>query len=52
MGVLGQTTPSEFLRGHWQRQPLLIRGALADYKSPLTAEELAGLALEKEVESR
>jgi 50S ribosomal protein L16 3-hydroxylase len=52
MGVLGDTTPAEFLRDHWQRKPLLIREALTAYTSPLSADELAGLALEKEVESR
>ena len=30
----------------------MIRGALADYASPISADELAGLALESEVESR
>lgn len=52
MGVLGDTTPAEFLRDHWQRKPLLIREALTAHTSPLSADELAGLALEKEVESR
>jgi len=52
MGVMGDTTPAEFLRDHWQRKPLLIREALTAYTSPLSADELAGLALEKEVESR
>lgn len=52
MGVLGDTTPAEFLREYWQQKPLLIREALPGYPPPLTADELAGLALEKEVESR
>jgi len=52
MSVLGNTTPLEFLRDYWQQKLLLIRNALAGYVSPLTADELAGLALEKEVESR
>jgi 50S ribosomal protein L16 3-hydroxylase len=41
-----------FLRDFWQKQPLLIRGGLAGYRCPLSAEELAGLACEEEIESR
>ncbi|MBX3186211.1 MAG: cupin domain-containing protein [Labilithrix sp.] len=42
---------SRFLREHWQKKPLLVRGAL-DLRDPLTPEELAGLACEEGVESR
>ena len=41
-----------FLSEYWQRKPLLIRQALPGFKSPLEADELAGLALEEEIESR
>jgi 50S ribosomal protein L16 3-hydroxylase len=41
-----------FLRQYWQRQPLLLRGAVADFQPPVSADELAGLALEPEIESR
>ena len=41
-----------FLAQHWQRKPLLIRHALAAFNTPLPADELAGLAMEDEVESR
>ncbi|MFA5493796.1 MAG: cupin domain-containing protein [Porticoccaceae bacterium] len=41
-----------FLRDYWQREPLLMRQALPGFASPLDADELAGLALEDEVESR
>lgn len=41
-----------FLAHHWQREPLLIRNALPDFVPPLDADELAGLAMEEEVESR
>jgi 50S ribosomal protein L16 3-hydroxylase len=44
--------PTEFLRDYWQRQPLLIRNALPDFEDPLSAEELAGLSLEADIESR
>tara|TARA_R110001599_G_scaffold353866_1_gene600927 strand:+ start:50497 stop:51621 length:1125 start_codon:yes stop_codon:yes gene_type:complete len=41
-----------FLAQHWQRKPLLIRHGLAAFNTPLSAERLAGLALEDEIESR
>jgi 50S ribosomal protein L16 3-hydroxylase len=41
-----------FLATYWQREPLLIRGALKPFTSPLPADELAGLALEEDIESR
>ncbi|MFA5548887.1 MAG: cupin domain-containing protein [Porticoccaceae bacterium] len=41
-----------FLRDYWQQRPLLMRGALPGFRSPLDGDELAGLALEDEVESR
>ncbi|GGJ84323.1 ribosomal protein uL16 3-hydroxylase [Pseudomonas matsuisoli] len=50
--LLGGITPREFLRDYWQRKPLLIRQAIPDFESPISADELAGLSLEEEVESR
>jgi 50S ribosomal protein L16 3-hydroxylase len=41
-----------FLARYWQREPLLIRNAISNFKPPLDSHELAGLALEEEVESR
>lgn len=41
-----------FLRDYWQKKPLVIRNALPGFINPLTADELAGLALEEGVESR
>lgn len=41
-----------FLRDYWQRKPLLMRNALPGFRSPISGDELAGLALEEEVESR
>lgn len=43
---------SDFLSSYWQRKPLTMRGALPGFRSPLSAEELAGLACESDVESR
>ena len=50
--LLGGITAREFLRDYWQKKPLLIRQAIPDFESPIDADELAGLALEEEVESR
>ncbi len=47
-----ELTADSFLRDFWQKRPLLMPGGLAGYRSPLTAEELAGLACEEEIESR
>lgn len=41
-----------FLSEYWQKKPLVIRNALADFESPVSPEELAGLSLEEEAESR
>ena len=41
-----------FLARHWQREPLLIRQALPGFHSPLSADELAGLALEPDTTPR
>jgi 50S ribosomal protein L16 3-hydroxylase len=52
MQLLGGLTAREFLRDYWQKKPLLIRQALPNYESPISPDELAGLALEEEIESR
>ena len=41
-----------FLSDYWQKKPLLIRQALPNFINLLSADELAGLAMEEEVESR
>ncbi len=52
MQLLGDLSPEQFLRDYWQKKPLLIRQAIPGFLSPLSPEELAGLACEQEVESR
>ena len=49
---LGDMPIETFLRDYWQKKPLLIRNAFPDFESPLDGDELAGLSLEEEVESR
>ena len=51
-GTLGDISPETFMQEYWQKKPLLIRQAFADFKSPITADELAGLACEEDVDSR
>src|SRR3546814_5278515 len=41
-----------FLRDYWQKKPLLIKNPWKSWNNPLEPDELAGLACEKEVESR
>ncbi|MDR0276868.1 MAG: cupin domain-containing protein [Paucimonas sp.] len=50
--LLGGLTARQFMRDYWQKKPLLVRQAFTDFESPIDADELAGLALEEEVESR
>ena len=52
ISILGEIAAEDFLQHYWQKQPLLIRDALPDYESPVSPDELAGLSLESEVESR
>ena len=49
---LGDLSLEDFLAEYWQKKPLLVRHALPKVKSPIAADELAGLACEEEVESR
>lgn len=44
--------PADFLRDSWQKRPLLIRGAFPGYVSPISPEDLAGLACEEAALSR
>ena len=41
-----------FLANYWQKKPLLIRQAIADFTPPIDANELSGLSLEDDIESR
>ena len=49
---LGATSIEDFLTQYWQKKPLLIRNAFPDLQSPISADELAGLACEEHVNSR
>jgi 50S ribosomal protein L16 3-hydroxylase len=49
--LLGGLTPAQFMRRHWQKKPLLVRGAAPD-AAPLARGALFGLAARDDVESR
>ncbi len=41
-----------FLNEYWQKKPLLIKQALPNFISPISADELAGLSLENDFQSK
>jgi 50S ribosomal protein L16 3-hydroxylase len=45
-------TQEEFLRDYWQKRPVVIRQGFVDFEDPICADEMAGLAMEEQVESR
>jgi len=49
---IGDITLDVFIEQYWQKKPLLIRQAIPDFTSLISADELAGLSCEEEVESR
>jgi 50S ribosomal protein L16 3-hydroxylase len=50
--LLAGLTPQQFMRRHWQRRPLLVRGALPHVAPPLSRAQLFALAARDEIESR
>ncbi|QHP56894.1 cupin domain-containing protein [Pectobacterium carotovorum] len=42
----------EFLEKYWQKQPVVLKNAFPNFVDPITPDELAGLAMEAEVDSR
>lgn len=42
----------EFLEKYWQKQPVILKNAFPNFIDPITPDELAGLAMEAEVDSR
>ena len=52
LAILGGMTAQTFIDEYWQKKPLLIRGGLVDFTLPLEADELAGMAMEGDIESR
>lgn len=52
MHVLGDLSVETFLKDYWQKKPVLIRQALPNFTPPIEPDDLAGLSLEEDVESR
>jgi 50S ribosomal protein L16 3-hydroxylase len=50
--LLGGLTPAQFMRRHWQKKPLLVRQAIAEFEPPVLRAELFALAAQEGVESR
>jgi 50S ribosomal protein L16 3-hydroxylase len=50
--LLAGLSPRAFLARHWQKRPLLVRGALPRFRDPLTPGKLLDLACRDDVESR
>ena len=49
---INELSEQAFLNQYWQKKPLLIKRGFSDFKDPLDANELAGLAMEDSIESR
>ena len=49
---INSISEAQFLSEYWQKKPLLIKGGFKDFIDPIEPEELAGLAMESDIESR
>ncbi|MEK7344691.1 MAG: cupin domain-containing protein [Pseudomonadota bacterium] len=52
LALLGGLTPSQFMKRHWQKKPLLVRNAIPGFVPCLDRAELVALAGQEGVESR
>ena len=52
LSLLGGLSPAQFMRRHWQKKPLLVRQAIAQFTPPVLRSELFALAAQEGVESR
>ncbi|WP_439608434.1 JmjC domain-containing protein [Hydrogenophaga sp.] len=50
--LLGGLLPSQFMRRHWQKKPLLIRAAIPGFEPLLSRQQLFDMAADEAVESR
>lgn len=50
--LLGGLSPSQFMRCHWQKKPLLIRAAIPGFEPLLSRQQLFDMAAGEAVESR
>ena len=52
LALLAGLSPAQFMRRHWQKKPLLVRGAIPGFTPLLTRTELFRMASSDMVESR
>ncbi len=52
LALLGGLTPSQFMKRHWQKKPLLVRNAIHGFVPCVGRSELVALAAQDGVESR
>ena len=52
LALLGGLSPSQFMKRHWQKRPLLVRNAIPDFVPCVDRADLVALAGEEGVESR
>jgi 50S ribosomal protein L16 3-hydroxylase len=52
LALLGGLTPSQFMKRHWQKKPLLVRNAIPGFVPCVNRSELVALAGQEGVESR
>ncbi len=52
LALLGGLTPSQFMKRHWQKKPLLVRNAIPGFVPCVGRSELVTLAADEKVESR
>ncbi|GAB4400028.1 MAG: cupin domain-containing protein [Rhodoferax sp.] len=50
--LLGGLSPSQFMRRHWQKKPLLVRRAMPGFRPLLSRAQLFALASQEAVQSR
>ena len=50
--LLGDISPADFMKKHWQRKPLLVRQAIPHFSPLLSRAELFDMAAQPDVESR
>jgi 50S ribosomal protein L16 3-hydroxylase len=50
--ILGKTSVNDFLKNYWQKKPLLIKNAIANFVSPITESDLFAIAQNEETVSR
>ena len=52
LSLLGNMSAQQFLSEYWQKKPLLVRKAVPEVASYCDPDQLAGLSLEENIESR